>query len=91
MEQKKSKMPRIGMRIIKSGIGVFLCFAIYLARGRQGTPFYSALAVLWCIQSQTKDSVRNAWQRTVGTAIGAIYGLFLLLFKVKKVFKLWGL
>ena len=82
MEQKKSKMPRIGMRIIKSAIGVFLCFAIYLARGRQGTPFYSALAVLWCIQSQTKDSIRNAWQRTVGTAIGAIYGLFLLLFRI---------
>ena len=82
MTKKEFRMPRIGMRIIKSAFGVFLCFMIYLARGRHGAPFYSALAVLWCIQSYTKDSVQYALQRSVGTAMGAVYGLVFLLLKI---------
>ena len=69
------------MRIIKSAFGVLICFAIYFIRGKQGTPFYSALAVLWCIQNQTKNTVGNALQRTVGTGIGAAYGLAYILIK----------
>ncbi|MBO4456335.1 MAG: FUSC family protein [Butyrivibrio sp.] len=71
------------MRIIKSAFGVLICFAIYFIRGKQGTPFYSALAVLWCIQNQTKNTVGNAIQRTVGTGIGAAYGLAYILIKQK--------
>lgn len=70
------------MRIIKSAFGVLLCFVIYLLRGRQGTPFYSALAVLWCIQNQTKNTFGNAIQRTIGTGIGAGYGLAYILYKM---------
>ena len=73
--------PHIGMRIIKSALGVLICFAIYFMRGKQGAPFYSALAVLWCIQNQTKNTVQNALQRTVGTGIGAAYGLIYILIK----------
>lgn len=82
MNAKKHGLPRVGMRIIKSAIGVFLCFVIYLMRGRQGTPFYSALAVLWCVQPQVTDSVKNALQRTIGTAIGALFGLLVILLEV---------
>lgn len=74
-------VPHIGMRIIKSALGVLICFAIYFMRGKQGAPFYSALAVLWCIQNQTKNTVQNALQRTVGTGIGAAYGLIYILIK----------
>ena len=74
-------VPRIGMRIIKSALGVLICFAIYFMRGKQGAPFYSALAVLWCIQNQTKNTVQNALQRTVGTGIGTAYGLIYILIK----------
>ena len=76
------KIPHVGMRIIKSAFGVLLCFVIYLIRGRQGTPFYSALAVLWCIQNQTKNTFGNAIQRTIGTGIGAVYGLAYILLKM---------
>lgn len=79
------KIPHVGMRIIKSAFGVLLCFVIYLLRGRQGTPFYSALAVLWCIQNQTKNTFGNAIQRTIGTGIGAVYGLAYILFKMNVV------
>ena len=74
-------VPRIGMRIIKSALGVLICFAIYFMRGKQGAPFYSALAVLWCIQKKKKNTVQNALQRTVGTGIGAAYGLIYILIK----------
>ncbi len=67
------------MRIMKSAFGVLICFAIYFLRGKQGAPFYSALAVLWCIQNQTKNTVGNALQRAVGTGIGAVYGLCYIL------------
>ena len=67
------------MRIIKSAVGVALCFAIYLLRGQQGTPFYSALAVLWCIQSRIRDSLSNALQRVIGTAVGAVFGTAFIL------------
>ncbi|MCR5656957.1 MAG: FUSC family protein [Butyrivibrio sp.] len=76
------------MRIIKSAIGVLICFAIYFLRGKQGAPFYSALAVLWCIQNQTKNTVGNALQRTIGTGIGAAYGLVYIL--VKQQFPVLG-
>ena len=69
------------MRIIKSALGVLICFAIYFLRGKSGAPFYSALAVLWCIQNQTRNTVGNAIQRSLGTFIGALYGLVYILIK----------
>ena len=74
--------PPIGMRIIKSALGVLICFGIFFLRGKQGTPFYSALAVLWCIQKETRNTVGNALQRTIGTLIGAVYGLVYILIKL---------
>ncbi|MBE5963125.1 MAG: FUSC family protein [Lachnospiraceae bacterium] len=78
----KVKIPVIGMRIIKSALGVLLCFVIYLLRGRQGIPFYSAVAVLWCMQPYTESTKTMARQRIVGTLIGAFYGLLVILFEL---------
>ncbi len=80
---RESHLPPIGMRIVKSAVGVFLCFVIYFLRGKDGIPFYSALAVLWCIQPYTKNTVLNALQRTIGTGIGAAYGLLFILLELK--------
>ena len=38
-------LPKLGMRIVKSAVAVFLCFVIYMIRGR-GVPFYSAIAAV---------------------------------------------
>lgn len=72
-------LPPVGLRIIKSALGVFLCFIIYFLRGQRGMPFYSALAVLWCIQPYTKNTFLNALQRAIGTCIGAVFGLLVIL------------
>jgi len=78
IKNKQNHFPRIGMRIIKSAIGVFLCFLIDYFRGGSGIVFYSLLAVLWCIRDYVSETKKFAFQRTVGTVIGAVYGLIFL-------------
>lgn len=72
------------MRIIKSAMAVSLCVLINLLRGDDGMVFYSMLAALWCIQMYRTNTLNNAYQRTIGTVVGAVYGLiYLLLFPTK--------
>lgn len=82
MKTIKKHFPPIGMRIIKSAIAVLLCFVIYLLRGRQGIVFYTQLAALWCMQPYVENSLKNALQRTIGTFIGAAYGLIVILIDI---------
>lgn len=77
--KNQQKIPGIGMRIIKSAIGVFLCFLIDRFRGNHGIVFYSQLAVLWCMRDYVSETRKFARQRTIGTMIGALYGLIVLL------------
>lgn len=85
MKGKLSKItiPPAGHRIQKSSLSVFLCFVIYLLRGREGIPFYSMLAALWCIRPYFESTMKMAVQRTAGTLTGAFYGLFVLLVKIQ--------
>ncbi len=76
---KKLEFPPIGLRIIKSAIGVFLCFLINMLRGGEGIVFYSQLAVLWCMQDYISETKAKAKQRAIGTTIGAVYGLIVLM------------
>lgn len=78
-DKKKIELPGIGMRIIKSAVAVAVCYFINELRGGQGIVFYSQLAALWCIQMYQSNTVENALQRTIGTIIGALFGLLYLL------------
>lgn len=51
----------------------------YFLRGQNGMPFYSALAVLWCMQPYSETTLDMAKQRSIGTLIGAGFGLVFLL------------
>lgn len=75
------KLPSIGKRIIKSAVGVGLCYIVYLLRGKRGIVFYTQLALLQCMQPYVKSSLKMAAQRTTGTLIGAAYGLFVILMR----------
>lgn len=78
-------VPKIGLRIVKSAVAVFLCYVFNYLRGEDGIVFYSQLSALWCIQSYISTTKKNAIQRTIGTFIGADSGLVvLLLFQVIK-------
>ncbi len=86
MNDLTKKLPAIGMRTIKSAVGVFLGFVIYFIRGKHGMPFYTALSVLWCIRPYIKDTKEMAIQRTIGTFIGGVYGLILILLEINTTF-----
>ena len=79
---QETNLSPIGHRIVKSALGVFLCLVIYLLRGKQGMPLYSALALLWCIHTYTKNTVKHALRRAAGTCLGAFYGLSFLLLDI---------
>ncbi|MGN0650462.1 MAG: HAD hydrolase family protein [Oscillospiraceae bacterium] len=78
----KFTFPPVGNRIIKSAVGVLLCWCVYLIRGRSGIPFYSMLAALWCIQPYINTTLIMALQRTVGTLIGAVFGLITIILEI---------
>lgn len=75
-------MPKIGMRITKSAIAVFLCFLIYLIRG-EGLPFYSTISAIICMQTCVENTLKAAKNRTVATIVGGIIGMCVLLFQRK--------
>ena len=78
------KLPSIGARIVKSSVAVAFCMVIYYLRTLlpviNGIPFYSALAALWCLQPYSVSAKNNAGQRSIGTFIGAAYGLAFIVF-----------
>lgn len=74
-------MPRIGKRMIKSAVAVFICLLIYLLRGQEGMPFYSAVVALLCIQAYTAESVTAAINRVIATFLGGFMGMMVLLFE----------
>ncbi len=78
----KVSFPKVGRRIVKSVIAVFLCFVIYFLRGQKGIPFYSALAALQCIQPYMKNTAEVGRGRFLGTLVGSFWGLVVLLIGV---------
>lgn len=81
-KMNKIKMPPIGLRIIKSAVAVFLCYVVNMLRGGYGLVFYSQLAALWCMQDYVGETKSKAKQRSVGTFIGAVYGLIMIVIDV---------
>ena len=69
------EFPAIGQRIVRTVIGIFLCYLVYFLLGGRGNVFFAVLAVLQCIQPYMKSSVDMAKQRFIGTFIGAAWGL----------------
>lgn len=74
-------MPKIGKRILKSSLAVFLCFMVYLLRGEQGIVFYSCIAAVLCVQQSTSNTIKVAKNRVEGTLIGGFAGMLVLLFE----------
>jgi hydroxymethylpyrimidine pyrophosphatase-like HAD family hydrolase len=76
-------LPLPGQRIMKSVFAVFLCFVVYYLRGKQGIPFYSAIAVLQCMQPYRSNTAKVAWNRVQGTLIGAFWGTIAMLLELQ--------
>ena len=71
------KIPKIGLRTIKSGIAVFLCLLLL-----PNEPFFACLTAVICLQDTVYNSIHMGINRGAGTIIGASFGLiFLYLFR----------
>ena len=82
MEKKHFTFPPVGQRIIRSVFATALCFCVYYLRGKQGIPFYSALAVLQCMQPYRDKTAKIAKNRITGTFVGAFWGLVVILIQL---------
>ncbi len=69
----KERRIRIGMRIIKTVIAVFLCGV--LAFLRDTSALYSMFAALFCVQNSTGKTIHSSIDRTLGTLIGGVVGV----------------
>lgn len=84
------KLPKVGMRMVKTAIAVMICFFVFLpfwanpSPGGSGLlenagPFYACIAAVICMQSSVEQSVRQGVSRIIGTCIGGLVGLGVLL------------
>jgi uncharacterized membrane protein YgaE (UPF0421/DUF939 family) len=67
------KLKKIGMRTIKTGIGVFIT-ALIGSIGLLQEPLYAAIACVVTMQNTVKGSLKAGTNRIKGTVVGAIIG-----------------
>lgn len=70
------KLPKIGLRMIKTVISVYICFIIAYIRGTSA--FYSAIASVVSLQTGINDSLKAGINRITGTLIGGIFGIIFI-------------
>ena len=67
----------IGMRIIKTAIAVCLCGLIgWLREGEMY--FFAMIAAVICIQKSAEATIKNSFNRVIGTAIGGVFCVLVL-------------
>ena len=83
------KIPRIGMRNIKTAVAVMICYIIFIPVRGMGPadvgsgldlvgPFYACIAAVICMQSSVEHSLRQGISRIISTLVGGIVGLLAL-------------
>lgn len=68
-----AKLPKIGLRNIKTGISVCICLILF-----SKDPFFATIASVMCMQDTVEQSVKTGTNRVIGTLIGGIIGLIFL-------------
>lgn len=78
---ERRSIPRVGQRIVKTAIAVFLCLIVYYLLGYRGQtmPAEAMITAIICMQPYVRDSRTYALNRFAGTMIGAFWGLMFLL------------
>lgn len=72
-------LPRIGMRIVKTTLVVFVILLIFTAAGFERSPFYVLITAIICIQPDKAGGRSVAAKRVVSTLIGAFTGALVML------------
>lgn len=72
------KIPKIGLRNIKTAISVLLCLLVF-----ENNAFYAAIASVICTQSSVEGSITSGINRLSGTLLGGLIGIVLLFISKK--------
>ena len=68
--------------MVKTAAAVLICLLVSMVVDREDMRIYSSIAALLCVQPYAEDTKRMAIQRTVGTAIGSVFGIATLLLEM---------
>ena len=75
MEQKKHRLPRIGMRNIKTAIAAALCAFIYYFLDR--SPAFACIGAIFGMGGDLAQAKQHGGNRLFGTLIGGLLGIVL--------------
>ncbi|MCI8808498.1 MAG: hypothetical protein HFF20_01715 [Oscillospiraceae bacterium] len=64
---------RVGMRIIKTVVAVFLCGLLAFLRDKSA--LYSMFAALFCVQKSAGKTIESSINRVLGTLVGGVVGV----------------
>ena len=84
-DRKNITIPHIGRRIIKTTVAVFICLLVCYLLGFRGAqmPSEACITAIICMQPLVRDTRQYAINRVIGTLIGSVWGLLLLLLLTK--------
>lgn len=78
----KGKVPKIGMRNIKTSLAVAICALIYTVIGR--SPTFACIGTIFGMGSDLQMSKQHGGNRFFGTIIGGLLGM--VLFRIHLIF-----
>ena len=76
---KKSYLPPLGHRILKTAAAVFICLVLHILSGYRGSVSTAAISAIICMQPYATDSRTFAIERIMGTLHGSLWGFAYLL------------
>lgn len=76
------KLPKIGLRNIKTGLAVTSCMIIFNLIGRDN-PFFACIAAVFCMKDTVSSSIHMGKNRILGTMLGGIIGIILIFISEK--------
>lgn len=74
MSKGNLKIPTIGLRNIKTALGVFLCILLYEFLQRPYV-FFACISVVICLTNTIESSFQTGKDRMIGTIIGGMLGI----------------
>lgn len=69
----KNKLPKLGLRNIKTAISVVICIVIFQVFKRED-PFFACISAVICMQDTIDNSLSMGKDRLIGTLLGGALG-----------------
>lgn len=70
---------RIGMRVVKTAVAVFICIAIAWLLGSENIVQISAVSAIMTLRATRDDTIHHGVFRLLGTLVGGVVGLLTVL------------